>query len=175
MPKVLTISWEPVSHANRYHFQLDNNNDFSSPLHDDEVAVTAKEISGLSDRTIYYWRIRALGECTAGDWSDIWKFETAESDPDAITNAIRTRYYLGQNNPNPFTETTNIEFSLPVDDQVSIEILDMQGRMIESYRGYFCAGNHSIELNLKGMVKPGIYLYRMRTTRYTESKMCCIL
>lgn len=96
------------------------------------------------------------------------------NEPDALTDAENAGYYLGQNYPNPFRETTTIEFQLPVDDQVYIEFFDMRGRVINTYSGFYSAGIHFLEINLKGKVESGVYLFRMKTSGYTNSRMCMV-
>jgi hypothetical protein len=172
-PLALTLSWETVSEAVDYQFQLDDNDDFSSPLCDEELSATSKDISGLTGGTIYFWQVRANGECSASDWSEVRQFETAEG-PDALSNAVNAGYNLEQNYPNPFMETTMIEFSIPVDGHVSIELLDLQGKTVGSYSGYYSAGNHSVEIRSGTAMQAGVYLYRMRTQGFIDTRLCVV-
>jgi PKD repeat protein len=62
----ITLFWNKIDGTSQYHFQLDDNSDFSSPAIDDS-AVTDTSLyttSPLSGNT-YFWRIRANG----GVWS----------------------------------------------------------------------------------------------------------
>ncbi|MBN2610430.1 MAG: T9SS type A sorting domain-containing protein [Bacteroidales bacterium] len=99
---------------------------------------------------------------------------TETDEPVALTQANTFDYFLEQNHPNPFMETTIIEFSLPLSEEVCIEFIDMQGRIIESDTRAYAAGNNSFELDLKRKIQPGIYIYRMRTSVYTDSRMCIV-
>ena len=175
-PVSLTLEWDAVADAVSYQFQLDNADDFSSPLYDEIVTGTSHEVSGLEQGVIHFWQIRANGTCATGDWSDTWQFETAGSTPDAISGITDESegYNLGQNYPNPFMESTTIVFKLPVDGKVNLEFLDMQGKLIETISGYYTAGEHSLEIHLKGKVQSGIYLYRMKTLHFTDTRLCIV-
>ena len=174
-PLTLTLSWNAVSDATGYQFQLDDTDEFSSPLYNEEVSETSRDVSGLEEGVTYYWQVRANGACATGDWSETWSFETtAGSAPDAITSPTKEDYYLGQNYPNPFMETTTIEFKLPVDGQVNVEFLDLQGKLVEAVSGYYTAGEHTLEINLRGKVQTGVYLYRMRTIGFTDTRLCVV-
>jgi hypothetical protein len=177
----LSLRWTPVANATSYFVQLDDNDDYSSPLYNEEVSVTEMQINDLQEGTDYYWQVRAVGECTSGDWSESWEFQTRSAeepedpeDPNALQNSITTEYYLGPNKPNPFMETTSIDFSIPVDEKVIIELIDLDGRIIEKVTGYFSAGKHTVEINLQRKANAGVYLYRMRTVDYTDTRLCVV-
>lgn len=69
-------------------------------------------------------------------------------------------------------ETTNIEFSLEKGGQVIMEIFDLQGKLVDVAEAYYTAGSHSMEINLSGKVCSGVYIYRMKTTGFTDSRLC---
>lgn len=171
----LTLAWTAVTDATSYQFQLDDNNDFSSPLYDEEKSETSIEVAGLTEGTTYFWQVRANGSCSTGDWSSAWQFETESTTlPEAISSNTQFGYALKQNYPNPFMETTTIEFKLPVASQVILEFMDLQGKLVESLTGYYHAGNHSLNLDLNGKVQSGVYLYRMRTQGFIDTKLCIV-
>lgn len=70
----------------KYHVQVDNNSDFSSPEFNDNnlpnnlpYSQSSVDVSGLSNRTYYYWRARATYWETVGQdiitaWSSTRKF-----------------------------------------------------------------------------------------------------
>jgi hypothetical protein len=174
-PLALTLSWTAVTDATEYQFQLDGDVDFSTPLYNELVTDTSINVTDLVKDSTYFWHVRTNGECSTSDWSDAWQFTTESgAGPDALTENTEEGYSLAQNYPNPFMETTTIEFRLPVDGQVCIDILDMHGRQIESYDGFYTAGKHSIEIKPKGRLQPGVYLYRMKTSDYVNSRMCIL-
>ena len=82
-PVSLTLRWEPSVKASSYLLQISTKSDFSSPTGDAiELTATSKEISGLDNNTMYYWRVAAKNAAGTGDWSNIWSFTTIIDKPD---------------------------------------------------------------------------------------------
>lgn len=169
----LNLSWSPVTGSTSYDVQLDDNDDFSSPLYDEEVTDLHRTANELSAGETYYWRVRAVEECSASDWSETWQFET-NSDLIGLEElgSNQNGFILGQNYPNPFNGSTTIEFMLPASGQVDLEFMDLQGKTLETFTGYYSAGTHSMEIDLKGKINEGVYIYRMRTESFTDTKIC---
>ena len=84
-------------------------------------------------------------------------------------------YGLSQNYPNPFNPTTSIEFALPEDSRVSLEIYNLLGQKVRTLvDGYVPAGY--INTSWDGMdqngkeLSSGTYIYRLQTADQTFSK-----
>lgn len=68
---------------------------------------------------------------------------------------------LGQNIPNPFNNSTIINFSLTSNEMVSFEVVDVTGKVVKSMAlGFQGVGSHTIELNANEFNK-GIYFYSL--------------
>jgi len=80
-------------------------------------------------------------------------------------------YVLVQNHPNPFSSTTSIKYYLPQKATVTLEILDVSGRTIETLiNNVESIGEHTITYDGSGL-SSGTYLYRLRTsTGFKQSK-----
>ncbi len=77
---------------------------------------------------------------------------------------IPTDYILSQNYPNPFNPTTIIEYELPTNGRISLDIYNVLGQKIKTlYSGQQSAGQHSLlwdATNATGeAVATGVYLY----------------
>ena len=74
------FSWYAAAGANAYQFQIDDNQDFSSPVHtsslDTPLTVRSYKPTGLTANTTYYWRVRSRD--IAGNWND-WAVSPARS------------------------------------------------------------------------------------------------
>ena len=106
---------------------------------------------------------------------------------DAKGEQISTRYtlpkltavenHLGSNYPNPFTESTNIDYIVPADGKVTINLFNQQGQLVKTLINEFQAtGSYSIPFNSDGL-QPGIYLYNLTTdgtNRINETKRMII-
>ncbi len=80
------------------------------------------------------------------------------------------RYELRDNYPNPFNPSTTIRYMIPQNEQVSIKIYDMSGRVIADLVNEIkTAGDHQVTWNASGL-SSGIYFYKMQAGRFTEVK-----
>ena len=92
-----------------------------------------------------------------------------------ISSEIPTVYSLSQNYPNPFNPTTKIKFSLPKQENVSIKIYDITGRLVytlvnqKMQPGSYEATWTSINNN-GNTVASGVYFYRIEAGSFVESK-----
>ena len=65
------------------------------------------------------------------------------------------------NVPNPANGTTMVRFEMLQSRNVTVEMRDLQGRLIQSVqRGQLPAGTHQVELNLADL-QSGIYTYTL--------------
>lgn len=80
-----------------------------------------------------------------------------------IDNNVFTRPgVISQNLPNPFHRLTTIFIHLPESSHVTLTILDVNGRVLETLLDEFReVGTHRIEYDSKTL-KPGLYLYNLK-------------
>ena len=82
-------------------------------------------------------------------------------------NAIPKGFVLAQNNPNPFEITTNATLTTSEAGEVTMEMLDMNGRMVASQKfGEIQAGVHQFVLTVAA---PGTYILTARQDGRTSS------
>ena len=68
-------------------------------------------------------------------------------------------YFLAQNTPNPFKNSTTIEYALPLDDKnASILIFNLNGQTIKEYKLLEAKGTITIDANT---LTKGLYLYSL--------------
>ncbi|MFC1569544.1 LamG-like jellyroll fold domain-containing protein [bacterium] len=76
-------------------------------------------------------------------------------------NNLLHSYRLNQNFPNPFNPTTQITYSIPRSDYVSLRVYDLKGREIETLVTQIqSAGEYSVGFNAGNLVS-GIYFYKL--------------
>lgn len=93
---------------------------------------------------------------------------------------LPTGYVLEQNYPNPFNPTTNIVFSIPQTEKVTLTIYNMLGQKIATVLdGSFLAGTHVVTWNgrdgLGRQLPSGVYFYRLSTSRFSEARKMVLL
>lgn len=76
-------------------------------------------------------------------------------------------FSLSQNTPNPFNGNTNVELSLTETGPVSMEIMDVTGRIVETMRAtYLQSGVHQFHISI---TDAGIYFLTARQNGMTSS------
>ena len=70
-----TLQWQSVSRATSYRVQYSSDVNFGT-YQEYTSATTSRSITGLSNNTKYYWRVRAENSSTTGPWSAKWNFTT---------------------------------------------------------------------------------------------------
>ena len=72
---------------------------------------------------------------------------------------------LSQNYPNPFNPTTKIDYQVPVDARVILEVYNIAGQKVaEIVNQDQSAGNYSVDFGSGGKLASGVYIYRMIAT-----------
>jgi hypothetical protein len=77
---------------------------------------------------------------------------------------------LYQNTPNPFSENTNIGFSLPISSEARLSIYDGMGRLIFEQNGQFASGFHNLLVDFKNQTASGILYYNLTTPQGNITK-----
>ncbi len=152
MPEQVELSWVTASEENCDYFVVQRSTDM-------------KEFEDLCD-------VEALRNS-----NDIKEYSYIDENPLAGTNYYRLKYYdndgryqlsdvvsehfyvdLAKIFPNPFKDRFNIE-GLDVADKYSIEVLDVNGRVV--YNLDFAAGNSTMEIDLSGY-NTGLYFVNIK-------------
>ena len=84
-------------------------------------------------------------------------------------------FFLFQNHPNPFNPVTRIQYSLPSNGNVVMQVYDTRGREIATLIDEVkSAGKHEVEFNASN-IPSGIYYYRLRMNGYTATNKMIVL
>lgn len=84
-----TLKWRPSANAASYHLQISPLQTFSEwVFNDSTLADTLKQVSGLSNNIIYYWRVRAKDTGGSSAFSSPWSFTTIVALPEAPVLAV---------------------------------------------------------------------------------------
>lgn len=82
--------------------------------------------------------------------------------------------------PNPFSQQTTINYFIPTDSKVSLQIYNLQGQLVQTLiDGFKPAGTYSSEWNgtssTGGAVLPGTYIYRLKAGDYQEANKLILI
>jgi hypothetical protein len=96
-------------------------------------------------------------------------------DVEETDNEIPPDFKLDQNYPNPFNPSTAIQFSIPEESFVKLEIFNSLGEKITTLVSEeLNAGNYKYEWNAENL-SSGIYFYRLNTNNFSEMKKMIFL
>lgn len=108
------------------------------------------------------------------DYSNIeWFYDSSTSKPIVISDGntnIPAEFALKQNYPNPFNPETKIQFGLPEDSNVRIEIFNLQGQVVATLlNGALSAGFHTTTFDATSFPS-GVYFYKLVAGNFTDIK-----
>ena len=75
---------------------------------------------------------------------------------------------LFQNDPNPFSDKTNVRFVLPKTADIDLSFYDVNGRIVKTFNGLYQAGEHNIIFDRKDLKVSGILYYLLKVGDYTS-------
>jgi hypothetical protein len=170
-----TVTWDvantsaaPVSCANvKITLSTDGGNTYPTVLlastpNDGSQSVTIPN----SQTTTARIRIEAVGNY----FFDISNANFTISSPSGITNnnTAPLEFELAQNYPNPFNPSTFINYSLPYNSKVTLEVYDLSGKLAAKLinNEFRTAGNYSVEFDGSSLAS-GIYYYKITTAKNT--------
>jgi hypothetical protein len=92
-----------------------------------------------------------------------------------IQSATPVSVALGQNYPNPFNSSTVIQFGLPNDSHVSLEVYNLLGEHIATILDERRpAGQYAVSFSGVGLPS-GVYFYRLQAGQFAETKRLLLL
>lgn len=96
---------------------------------------------------------------------DVWLIKTTLEGTTKLTqndDLISLDYDLTQNYPNPFNPTTQITYTIPQSNSVSLIIYDLLGKEVETLvNEYQTVGNYRLNFNAIHL-SSGIYFYHLK-------------
>lgn len=145
-PVVLPSEVEDQPHVEvlwRYYFtglRVDEESGQRSQLHISEISVTSKPLDYVENPD--------------------------PPDPDPV---VPNAFKLYQNYPNPFHPTSTIQYDLPKDQHVKLEVYSVSGQYIKTVIDRSVqAGRHTVMFDASSLAS-GVYLYRITTNEFTET------
>lgn len=98
----------------------------------------------------------------------------------SVGDTPEARALLGANYPNPFNPTTSVPFVVPADGQVSLDIVDLRGRVVRNLvSASRSAGDHVAVFDGRGqdgqVLPSGSYLARLRVAGVETSRVMTLV
>ena len=94
--------------------------------------------------------------------------------------AVPVNFFLSQNYPNPFNPETTIEYVLPENGMVTLQVFDITGRIVSTLvNDYQESGYYNIIWNSKddrdNIVSAGVYIYTIQTDKSTLTRKMVLM
>lgn len=108
---------------------------------------------------------------TATHGRGVWEINLSGTGGDLKTSIPINRFYLYNNDPNPFNPLTKIRFQLPTDINVTVKVYDIIGREVATLvnNEFKKAGIHTTEWDASNNAS-GVYFYRLIAGCYIDTK-----
>jgi len=101
---------------------------------------------------------------------NVYFYNDAATGIEQLDTALPVTYELEQNYPNPFNPTTNIRFSIPQADQVTVKVHNMLGQEVATLvNGFMNQGTYQIDFDATDL-PTGIYVYSIVSGSFSSAK-----
>ncbi len=121
----------------------------------------------------YSYRIQALNTDTVSEYS-------ATASATIVSTGISEQesasgYFLAQNYPNPFYSKTTVSFRIPKNENVTLSVLNLSGKVVRVITsGELQKGEHIFEFNADGL-ESGTYFFRIVSDNFTAAKSMMVV
>jgi hypothetical protein len=143
----------------------------------DNGTTWTKEDSGLTNL-----EVRALAivgsDLFCGTWGNgVWKRPISEliTGVNSEVTKLPKEFVLKQNHPNPFNPSTTIQYQLPTDSMVRLNVYDIFGRevsvLVNERKN---AGSYGVKFEGKNLAS-GVYFYRLQAGDFTQTRRLLLL
>ncbi len=90
-------------------------------------------------------------------------------------NTVPENFNLEQNYPNPFNPTTQINYSIPSTQNVTLKVYDELGKEVATLVNKDqAAGNYSVDFNASNLAS-GVYFYRIQAGNFIQMKKMILM
>jgi hypothetical protein len=176
------LSWQTASETNNLGWNLYRADDSDEP----EMQINGYLIEGggttsqtmnysftdeypvTPGNTYYYW----LESVELDGTIELFGPASLQVPIEGEVPSLPDKTKLRANFPNPFNPDTYISFDIRAGETGLLQIYDLRGRMLENRE--FSAGSHNFHWQPERQAS-GIYLYRLQTESYTETKKMLLL
>ncbi|MFH0736837.1 MAG: YCF48-related protein [bacterium] len=171
----VNLAWKTATENNNSGFEVQRK---TNELEIEWTTLGFKPGAGNSTSPIYYYYSDDLSGLSST--YAIYRLKQVDYDGSVnysneikVENVLPTEFSLEQNYPNPFNPSTKINFTLPYNSNVKLEIYSINGEKVATLINEIrSAGFHSYELNTENLtnkvLSSGIYIYRLTSANLTS-------
>jgi endo-1,4-beta-xylanase len=175
-PRDVTLVWRRSAPATSYKVQIATDSLFSSIVADTIVIDTLVHLYPLAANTSFFWHVSAVDSMGASANSVAAKFTTGnhvlavEKD-----ERMPTEFKLSQNYPNPFNPVTQISYTVPRTEYVSLKVYNLLGQEVATLvEGVKTPGVYRVTFDGSDLTS-GVYLYTEKATNFVATRKLVLL
>jgi subtilisin family serine protease len=148
-----------------------------------EELVSLADFTGPGNEDVLI-RFRMISDSSGAGpgWfiDDVRIYETPTSVASVLSSGIPAEFVLYNNYPNPFNQSTRIEYALPVNATVELSIYNLLGqKLVTLFSGSQAAGRQSVTWDGRDgfgqSVPSGLYFYRLEAGEFRAVKKLAIV
>ncbi len=165
------IKWQTATELNNNGFELLRNGEAIAFIPGNGTTAEIKNYS-YTDKNVSAGKVRyALIQLDYDGTRTVIKEAEVEIESMPLT------YALMQNYPNPFNPATKINFSIPVQEHVSLKIYNVLGSEVAGLINEVKeAGNYTAEIDMnKSGLSSGVYFYTLKAGSFKQTRKMVIL
>jgi len=181
VPEVEFIWTSNYPAIDRYWFEIDTTDLFTTSFIDSMITDTTYLYSNLQNGKDYWWRVKAHNSLGWGEFSEVATFfVNITSVEEEEIDEVPIDYSLSQNYPNPFNPSTKIKYSVPQSSNVVIKVFDVLGNEVAILvNEEKPIGTYEVEFNShSGIVRnltSGVYFYQLNAGEFINTKKMLLL
>jgi hypothetical protein len=170
--RTVSLNWETKTEVNTNKFEVERS--LVSDKTSTWVSVASVQAAGnsnsprkysYSEKNMqagkYQYRLRMVDNDGTFKYSDAVETEVA----------LPKNFDLSQNYPNPFNPSTKIDYQVPVDAKVILEVYNIAGqRVAEVVNQNQAAGYYTVDFGSSYKLASGVYIYRMAASENATGK-----
>lgn len=149
-------------------------NETGNEIELNENSIYPFEFEGAYGKVAPNYKVMAKPKLTSNASPQSARFSIL-IEPGEDASGLPDSFELSQNYPNPFNPSTNIQFSLPIQSNVSLNIYDLLGREVAQLEnGELQAGVHTYRWDARNLAS-GIYIYRLISDQKVITKKMTLI
>ena len=156
---------------------LDNDGDLDVAFSSYDTSVNVLDFFGASTPAAYEWATFGGNNARTSVYGEPGPWQTGV---DPSQGAAGVAFSLAQNNPNPFFAGTRIDFAVPTEQRVTLQVFNVEGRLVRTLvDGTVPAGRNAVEWDgndTEGrQLSTGVYFYRLENGNASLTKKGVLL
>ncbi|MBX7041686.1 MAG: T9SS type A sorting domain-containing protein [Ignavibacteria bacterium] len=179
MPLNPVMSWIENFAAEYYELKIARDSNFTDEVLFQSIPAGQHQfqvpLSILINNVTYYWKVRAANSGGNGPYSSVWSFATTPVVITSISTEVPDKFELYQNYPNPFNPSTRIRFGIPATTFVSLDLIDISGRIAMKITGTVLQPGMYEVLVDAGQLPSGSYLCRMTASGFIQTRKIVLI